>query len=169
MSVPLTANKPFPSTKNITSDAYSLRVISSAYATPTGELNTILQYIYQTYFFKAKGYKDIADSIQGIAIAEMTHLSALGECMLALGGAPVYTSCPPAAYNFYSTKYVTYSRSLIMMAEDDIRAEKHAIRTYERMLCLLKNENVKELIERIAEDERLHLKEFENILCKLKS
>ena len=71
MPQPLTADKEFPTTDGITCDAYSLRVISAAYASSTGELNTILQYIYQTFFFKAKGYKDYADKIEGIAIAEM--------------------------------------------------------------------------------------------------
>ena len=56
-----------------------------------------------------------------------------------------------------------------MMAEDDIRAEKHAIRSYERMLCLLKNNRVRDIIERILEDEKLHLKAFDEILCGLKS
>ncbi|MCD8373272.1 MAG: hypothetical protein LUD27_08245 [Clostridia bacterium] len=168
MSAPLTAKKPFPSTEGLSPDAYSLRIISSAYATPTGELNTILQYIYQSYFFEAKGYKDIAEEIEGVAVAEMFHLKTLGKCMLHLGGNPVYTYCPPSMYNFYSAKYVTYSKGLVFMAEDDVRAEKQAIRTYERMLCFLKNERVRSIIERILEDERLHLEAFTQILLKLK-
>ncbi|MCD7728550.1 MAG: rubrerythrin [Clostridia bacterium] len=169
MPAPLTEKEQFPTTDGITPDAYSLRVISAAYATSTGELNTILQYIYQSFYFEAKGYGNFAEEIESIAIAEMIHFKALGRCILALGGSPVYTACPPSMYNFYSAKFVTYSKNLIMMAEDDIRAEKHAIRTYERMLTLLNNERVRAIIERILKDERLHLKAFENILCNLKS
>lgn len=55
------------------------------------------------------------------------------------------------------------------MAEDDVRAEKQAIHDYERMLRVLKNAKLKEIIERILEDERLHLAAFEDILHSLKS
>ena len=72
-------------------------------------------------------------------------------------------------FNFYSAKFVSYSRSLVCMAEDDVRAEKQAIHDYERMLRVLKNAKVKEIIERILEDERLHLAAFEDILHSLKS
>lgn len=169
MPSPLTAKEPFPTTDGICPDAYSLRVISPAYASPIGELNAILQYTYHVLNFKAKGYEEYASIIEDISIAEMIHFELLGSTILALGAAPVFTSNPPGMFNFYSAKYVTYSRSLVCMIEDDIRAEKQAIRGYERMLCLLKNDKVKAIIARILEDERLHLAAFEKILCSLKS
>lgn len=169
MPSPLTAKEPFPTTDGICPDAYSLRVISPAYASPIGELNAILQYTYHALNFKAKGYEEYASIIEDISIAEMIHFELLGSTILALGAAPVFTSNPPGMFNFYSAKYVTYSRSLVCMIEDDIRAEKQAIRGYERMLCLLKNDKVKAITARILEDERLHLAAFEKILCSLKS
>ena len=169
MPSPLTAKEPFPTTDGICPDAYSLRVISPAYASPIGELSAILQYTYHALNFKAKGYEEYASIIEDISIAEMIHFELLGSTILALGAAPVFTSNPPGMFNFYSAKYVTYSRSLVCMIEDDIRAEKQAIRGYERMLCLLKNDKVKAIIARILEDERLHLAAFEKILCSLKS
>ena len=169
MPSPLTAKQPFPSTDDICPDAYSLRVISPAYASPVGELNAILQYTYHALCFKAKEYEEYAATIEDISVAEMLHLELLGSTIAALGAAPVFTANPPGMYNFYSAKYVTYSRTLVCMIEDDIRAEKQAIRGYERMLCMLKNEKVKAIIARILGDERLHLAAFEKILCELKS
>ena len=169
MPSPLTAKQPFPSTDDICPDAYSLRVISPAYASPVGELNAILQYTYHALCFKAKGYEEYAATIEDISVAEMLHLELLGSTIAALGAAPVFTANPPGMYNFYSAKYVIYSRTLVCMIEDDIRAEKQAIRGYERMLCMLKNEKVKAIIARILEDERLHLAAFEKILCELKT
>ena len=52
MPSPLTAKQPFPSTDDICPDAYSLRVISPAYASPVGELNAILPYTYHALCFK---------------------------------------------------------------------------------------------------------------------
>lgn len=168
MPSPLTSNQPFPSTEDIGPDAYSLHVISPAYASSVGELNAILQYTYHALCFKAKGYKEYAGIIEDISVAEMLHLELLGSTITALGAAPVFTANPPGMYNFYSAKYVTYSRTLVCMVEDDIRAEKQAIRGYERMLCLLRNDKIKAIISRILEDEQLHLAAFEKILCGLK-
>lgn len=169
MPKPLIVEKPYPTTEGLCPDAYSLRIISPAYATPLGELNAIMQYLYHYHHFNANGYKEFAETIESISISEMIHLKLLGATILALGAAPVYTSNPPALFNFYSAKFVTYSRTLVCMAEDDVRAEKQAIRGYERMLCTLRNQRVKDIIERILEDERLHLAAFEKILCALKS
>ena len=168
MPKPLTAENDYPATEEVGRDAYSLRIISPAYAAPAGELNAILLYLYQSLCFKAAGYADYAETIESIAIAEMFHLKLLGETITALGAAPVFTACPPGMFSFYSTKYVTYSHTLVCMAEDGVHAERAAIRQYERMLCNLRNERVSAIISRILEDERLHLAAFENILRGLK-
>ena len=147
----------------------SLRIISPEYASPSGELTAILQYIYHSFFFKKEGYNEIAETLEAIAIAEMMHFKLLGEAVLALGAAPIYTQYPPTPFNFYSTKYVSYSCKLKDMLEDDIRAERHAIRSYENMLCKLKNQQVYAIIERLVGDERLHLQTLTEILNGFKS
>ena len=129
----------------------------------------MLLYTYAGLLFRREGYADFAEAIGGIAIAEMVHLKLLGGAITALGAAPVFTANPPCLFNFYSSKYVVYSRTLVNIAEDGVRAEKQAIRAYERMLGMLKNVRVSELIERIVEDERLHLAEWEKILKAVKS
>ena len=168
MSKPLTLNEPFPTTDGICPDAYSLAVISPAYASSTGELNAILQYIYHFFNFKKHDLNEIAETLESIAIAEMIHLKLLGETITALGAQPIFCQYPPTAYNFYSTKFVAYSRNLDNMIEDDIMDEKHAICQYSKMLKRLKNEQVKSIVSRILEDEKLHLDTLKGILNKLK-
>lgn len=161
-------NQPYPTADGICADAYSLRIISPAYASPEGELNAVLQYIYHSFFFEKYGRNDIADTLTGIAIAEMHHLDILGGLILALGAQPVYAQYPSSGFNFYSAKYVAYSRSLKNMIEDDLIAERHAISSYEKMLKRLKNEQVKAIIARILEDEKLHVEVLERILKDFK-
>lgn len=169
MPKPLTLQAEFPTTEGICPDAYSLAVISPAYASSTGELNTILQYFYHYFNFNKQGYKEYARDLESIAIAEMLHLELLGKTIIALGAQPIYCQNPPTAFNFYSAKYVTYSRNLINMIEDDIIGEKRAIARYSKMLCRLKNEQIKKIISRILGDERLHLEKLDEILLGLKS
>ncbi len=166
---PLSVNKPYPDVNELSPDARALRIISPAYAGAAGELNAVLLYTYAGLLFGREGHDDFAEAIGGIAVAEMVHLKLLGGAITALGAAPVFTANPPCLFNFYSSKYVVYSRTLINVAEDGIRAEKQAIRGYERMLGMLKNARVSELIARIVEDERLHLAEWEKILKAVKS
>lgn len=168
MPKPLIVDEPYPTTDGICPDAYSLRVISPAYASSESELNAILQYIYHSFFFEKQGYDDIAQTLTEIAIAEMKHLDLLGSTILALGAAPVYARYPAAGFNFYSAKYVSYSCTLRNMLEDDIRGERHAIASYENMLKCLKNPQVKAIIARILEDEKLHLARLEAILKDFK-
>lgn len=169
MPSPLIVKKPYPSVENICPDARSLRIISPAYATAAGELNAIMLYTYHSLMFCAEGKEEAAELIESIAVAEMMHLRLLGQLIIALGAAPVFTANPPCMFNFYSAKYVTYSRTLRCMAEDGVRAERQAIRGYERMGRLLGDTRVRDITERICEDERLHLKAYEDILSSFKS
>lgn len=160
---PLSLETPYPEAEGLSPDAYSLRIISPAYASPTGELNAVLQYIYHSYFFRRNKKIDEAKTLVGIAISEMKHLELLGETILALGAPPVYCQNPYSCFSFYSAKYVAYSRSLKDMIVDDMLGERHAISSYSGMLKRLQSERVKEIIARIAEDEKLHLARLEEI------
>lgn len=167
MPKPLVAEGAYPSLKSLSPDPYSARIISSAYASSAGELNAVLQYIYHSFNFGCAGDGERAQLLKSIAIAEMMHLDLLGEALINLGAQPVYSFCPPAHYNFYSTKFVAYSRSLRNMIEDDIMGEKYAIYNYERMLPRLKNDVLRTLICRILEDEQLHLERLKLSLEEL--
>lgn len=168
MPRPLTLPEPYPSTDDITCDAFSLRIISPAYASSTGELNAVLQYIYHSFFFKKCGYEDVAEKLVSIAIAEMQHLNLLGRSILALGAPPVFCRYPNSGFDYYSAKYVAYSRSLKFMLEDDIIGEKQAISEYNAMLKKLKNQSVIDIIARIRADEILHLETLQSILSNFK-
>lgn len=168
MSKPLTLNEKFPTTDGICHDAYSLAVVSPAYASSTGELNAVLQYVYHSLNFGKSGLTEIAAVLESIAVAEMLHLKLLGETILALGAPPLYCQNPSTAYNFYSAKFVTYSHDPINMIEDDMLGERHAICQYSKMLTRLKNEQVKAIVSRILEDEKLHLETLKEILSGLK-
>lgn len=168
MPKPICVDLPYPTTDGICPDALSLKIISPAYATSTSELNAVLQYVYHSFFFAKKGYDNYSETLLSIAIAEMHHLDLLGETILALGAAPIYSRYPPNGFDFYSGKYVAYGRTLREMLENDILGEKHAICAYERMLKLLKNDKVKAIVSRILLDEKLHLEVLEKMLCEFK-
>lgn len=169
MPKPLITDSEYPTTDSLCPDACSVSIISPAFASPSGELNSILQYFYHYFNFEKQGFSEYASVMESIAIAEMFHLKLLGKTITALGAQPIYCQNPPTAYNFYSTKYVTYSRDFVNMIEDDILGERHAVSQYSRMIMRLKNEQVKKIVSRILEDEKLHLEKLKQILAELKS
>lgn len=168
MPKPIIAEGSYPKLDGLTCDPKTARILSPAYATSCGELNAILQYVYHSINFTCAGDEATAEKLKGIAIAEMMHLDMLAEALIRLGSQPVYTFNPPAQFNFYSTKFVSYSRSLRNMIEDDIMGEKYAVYTYERMLTRLKNPTLQTLICRIIDDENLHIEVLKEILEGMK-
>jgi len=168
MSKPLIANLPYPTSDGICQDYYSLKIIQSAYASPVGELNAIMQYSYHAICFECSGMADISHEINSIAIAEMMHFNAFGKLIYRLGAQPIFTVQPPIPFNFYSAKFVNYTTNLKHMLEDDIISEKNAIKSYEHMLKKLKNERVKEIVDRILIDEKLHLKRLNELYVDIK-
>jgi bacterioferritin len=167
MLKPLIVDKPYPSLSNLSPNLFDAKIISPQYATSTGELNAILQYIYHSTIFSSKQMEETANTIKSIAIAEMLHFDLLAEALINLGVQPIYSCQPPAAFNFYSSKFVSYGSSLKNMIEDDILAEKHAINAYGRMLTRINNQTLYQLISRIQEDEKLHLETFQTILSDI--
>lgn len=164
----LHADLPYPSLDGIGKDLMAVRIISPAYADRESEMTAILLYIYQSFLFRKAGMADYADTLVRISLSEMMHLDTLGELILQLGALPVYTSRPPRKFDFYSTAAVSYETQPEKMLEIDIRGENEAIRGYEKMLCKLQSEQVRAVIARIIEDEKLHLQALEELLRKLR-
>ena len=161
---PLICDLPYPSIDTLTKDIRSGNIISFAYATLKGELTATLQYVYHHFFF---GKIDETDSeiLMAIAKAEMMHIDILGKTMLQLGVNPRYVQCPNSNA-YFNTSTVSQSTSAQKMIMDDIQGEMTAIADYQKMLFVLKNEQVQAIIHRIILDEQLHLEKLKEMLEK---
>lgn len=162
------AEKDYPSLDAITEDYKSLRAVSPAYAGGKGELTAVLQYVYQSILLGELGKKEMGKKILGIAVNEMHHLELLGTAITRLGAPPAFTACLPYPIGYYSASNVNYVKSPCEMIEADIIAETNAIDDYRRILACISNEALTALIERIIEDEKLHLSAFESMYKELK-
>ena len=161
---PLICDLPYPSTDTLTKDVKSGQIISFAYATLRGELTATLQYVYHHFYFGEIEQTD-AEILMAIAKAEMIHIDILGTAMLKLGVSPKYVQVPNSC-NYYSTCTVSQSTTPQKMLMDDIQGELNAIADYQKMLFILKNEQVEAIIQRIILDEQLHLEKLKEMLTK---
>ncbi len=164
---PAIVDLPYPELDKIEKDIKSAVIISPAYASMHGELNAVLQYMYHYFIFKQTLNDKTANVIMSISVAEMQHFKILGETLCKLGVNPIFTKTPPYGYNYYTSAGVSYSTTPIKMLIDDISGEILAIKTYEKMLCGLKNEMVAAVIKRISLDEELHVKMLKDCLKDL--
>lgn len=162
----LKVEEKYPSLNDITEDTQTLRAISPAYAGKRGEMTAVLQYVYQAIFLDANGMQEESKLLLSIAVNEMHHLEILGTMITKLGAPPVYTACPPYPVGFYCASNVNYAKQLRAMICADIAGEETAIEDYTRMLTVVKGP-VFEVIARIIEDEKLHLKTLGELLARL--
>lgn len=161
------SEKEYPSLDGITEDYKTLRVISPAYAGGRGELTAVLQYVYQSILLGRFGKQDMSKTVLGIAINEMHHLELLGTAITMLGAPPAFTACLPYPIGYYSASNVNYAKSPCEMLEADIVAESNAIADYRKILTCISNKTLIALIERIIEDEELHLAAFKSMKKEL--
>ncbi len=159
---PLICDLPYPSTDLLTKDIRSGNIISFAYATIRGEISATLQYTYHHFYFDQTN-ADYAQTLMSIAVAEMKHIDILGTAMLKLGVSPKFVQCPNTK-EYYNTSAVSQSTTPQKMLMDDIQGEMNAIADYQKMLFVLKNEQVEAIIQRIILDEQLHLETLKKML-----
>lgn len=159
---PLIVDLPYPAVCDLTKDVRSGNIISFAYATLRGEVTAVLQYVYHHFMFVDESD---AETLMSVAMAEMKHVDILGKAMLKLGVSPRYVQCPNT-YAYYNSSQVSRATSPVKMLMDDIQSEMTAIADYEKMLFVLKNEQVAAIVQRIILDEQLHLETFKTMLKK---
>lgn len=132
-------------------------LIQVNYAGAISELTAINQYIYHSLAISEK-FKDAAHCLKHIAMVEMEHLEILGKLIITLGGNPRFEINKGGRKLEWSPKFIEYGSNLASMLRENIDGEKAAIRQYKETIKLIKDEKVKEILERIVKDEEIHIK-----------
>lgn len=164
---PMTVDIPFPSLDDITPDRRTAEIISPAYAASGSELTAVLQYVYHSLHFEDGDMDDIAKIYHSIFVAEMYHLDLIGDMLIRLGVDPIFVGMPPHKFNYFSSSYVSYSKTPKQMLLDDINGEMKAIELYRSMVAKLGECTVSSVISRIIMDEELHLKTLKEIYAHI--
>lgn len=164
---PIRVDKPYPDVNEVMPNLKTAKIISPAYASQKSELGAIHQYIYHSVQFWNQNENEIAEILDGIAEAEMNHLDILAKTLIRLGVAPIFSANPPLRMNFFNTKDVNYCSNQIDMIKADIQGEKQVIIDYTKMLEQLDDQVVASIIQRIKEDEELHVIKLTEILEEL--
>ena len=157
------SNKDYPKILDIEPNFNYAKILMESYAGRVSEDTAIHLYLYQS-LSSEDVWEEYSKIMLKISEVEMIHFRLLGSAIVKLGGLPVIGSIgKDKIMRLWSSDYVNYELTLKEMLEIDIEAESNAIKDYEHILTLIKDPNIIKLIERILEDERIHLAIFKQL------
>ena len=158
---------PFPKLdENNPKDAKTASMIIDAYAGSKGELTASTQYIYQSFIVEPLN-EHFHRLLELIAIKEMQHLEILSQILINQGVNPKFCKYIDNNINIcnnWSTSNIKYITNIIEFLKYNILLEKDAIKEYTNIIEKTPINNIKEIIARIIEDEKSHLRLFNKML-----
>lgn len=153
------SDKPYPIPRVEKENLDYAKILSQSFAGNTSEETAIHLYLYQNFVAADDRIRKI---MKKIAVVEMRHLDLLGETIKLLGLPPKFET-----YNSengdptpWTSSNVNYNSDLKQMLEIDIASETMAIQNYEIQKVVIQDHYIRELLDRIIEDEYIHLNIF---------
>lgn len=152
------SNNPYPTPQVEKENLDYAKILSQSFAGKTSEETAIHLYLYQHFISNDK----IKGVMEKIAEVEMRHLALLGKTIQLLGLPPKYETydnenSKPIPWN---SSFVNYNSDIKQMLEIDIASETMAIQNYEIQKVVIQDKYVQKLLDRIIEDEYIHLNIF---------
>ena len=154
---PIMMELPYPPIRVEKKNQEYADLLSVDYCGAVSELSAITQYINNEN--RLSGEKcALAQSILGIAMAEMIHLQKLGELIFLLGGNVDFTAkTHNGRKEMWTPKYLTIPNNPREMLIADIESEKDAIRQYKMHIGMICDDAVNAVLTRIIRDEEYHI------------
>ena len=154
---PLICQLPYPTTQNLAKDLRTANIIYFAYNGQKSE-KTAMQ-LYHKYSQMLNNQD--AQLMKQIYLAEQLHLKLLHDALLSLGyKLPQHQASNSNTYLPKNNPPST-NNNIIMQA---IATKLTTIVEYKKMLYLIKNTDVQQIIERIVMDENLHLQALQSMI-----
>ncbi|MDF2889896.1 MAG: bacterioferritin [Clostridia bacterium] len=150
--LPCKADLPYPEAKVEGQNLRYAKLLMDAYSDgEKAEMTAIAQYMHHHLTIQNK---EIANAELCIALIEMKHLELLGDLIKNLGGNPKYRN---SNKSWWDGGQVGYGDSTEFKLKLDIEAEKAAIEGYKTLISEIKDKHVVHVLQRILEDEIVHL------------
>lgn len=122
------------------------------------ELTAVTRYVYG--HFITGEFPEVGEAFRQISIVEMHHMEIFGALSRQLGAQPRFWAGGGGRMNYWTAGYLSYPQDVGGLLDASIAGERQAIRQYEQQTRWIKDANVVENLNRILEDERMHLEVF---------
>lgn len=161
---PIMMDLPYPPTQVRGRNQSYADLLSIDYCGAVSELSTIAQYINNQNRLSC-GQCSMAQTILGIAMAEMIHLQKLGELIFLLGGNIDFVARHQnGQQRMWTPAYLTIPEKAEKMIWAGIEGEKAAISQYRIHMNRIEDDCVKAMLARIIKDEEYHIMVLQALL-----
>jgi len=150
-----TDSAPYPPIKVLSPNKQYADLLMDDFAGPKGEFSAMSLYFYQHYVASEES-GDYGVMVMRIAIAEMNHLNILSSVIRQLGGNPVFRGGSDSGGKYWTSRNIVYSHDLCKSLQVALEGETGAIESYEKHIKLIDDRYIKNILERIILDEKLH-------------
>lgn len=151
------SNSPYPTPRVEEINRNYALILLSNYAGDISEETAIHQYLFE-YLMKNNENEDFANAMLHISEVEMKHLRLLGETIKLLGIMPVFGKLKTdKKYKPWCSNNINYTTDIKNIILQNIKYENEAINKYKNSYSQIKDVYVRELINRIIEDELIHI------------
>lgn len=153
----------YPEIKVCCKNQYYANLLLKDYAGFTSELTAITTYV-QNHIAGNKNYELAVEAFRGVSMVEMEHLEILGDTITALGGFPEFAYCERGKKFVWDGSNVPGTCKMEKMLEEAIDSEYAAIDQYYAHIDAIDDHYVCDILARIAEDEKYHIRLFKKLL-----
>lgn len=157
---------PYPPIQVSEKNQVYANLLSVDYCGSVSELSAITQYINNENRLTHE-HCAMAQTILGIAMAEMMHLQKLGQLIGLLGGTIDFAARQPnGRLRLWTPEYLTLPQQPAQMIAADIEAEQAAINQYRMHMKMIRDADVNAVLARIIKDEEYHIMILRALLNK---
>lgn len=127
------------------------------------EMSAISLYFYNNLITE-QNYQDISYIFHKISIVEMHHMEIFGKLAYYLGEDPRMWTWRYNRRTYWTPSYNRYPVELSRLIHNALDGECAAIEKYQRQIRCIDNENIVENLSRIVQDEKVHVRIFEQLI-----
>lgn len=154
---PIMMEYPYPPIQVEEKNQVYANLLSIDYCGCVSELSAITQYINNENRLSSEKCF-LANTILGIAMAEMIHLQKLGELIFLLGDNIDFTAkLQNGCSQMWTPTYLTLPKNPRDMLIADIKSEQDAIHQYKKHIGMICDNSVNAILTRIIKDEEYHI------------
>lgn len=155
---------PYPNPQIKYNNPYYAKILSHAFAGPHSEFTMAAQLM--NGHFLAEEYPEVSEVLSDMAQCDLQHFRLLGKTLTALGKPPTYAYDCNGQRHFWSGKDVIYKSSLCNIIQTNLECKEFVLAEYCNMLKLICDPQIVGLLNRLKEEEELHITVLKDLFQK---
>lgn len=159
------SQQPYPEVKVQEKNPDYARMMLGNIGAQNSEMSAVGFYFYNHLITHARSV-EVSDIYHQISLIEMHHLEIFGELSILLGADPRMWQCRNNRFCYWSASYLPYTMGMRNILETSLESEKEAVATYESQSRIIRDPDIVAILQRIIQDEEVHIHIFEELLAQ---